>query len=552
VDSDGYAIDKLDLSDNYFSGYLPLYKDVKIIRLNNNKFQGSISTIIGNMRSLEQLYLQSNELTGSLPTEIGLLENLTQFSISHNIIKGSVTDKIYNLQNLDLLHFHSNQLTGRIDSFGYLIDSFITDCGNTETSPSLVTCPDCTECCNIEDRCISKSATWPRRELSTLIPPSLVVIFIAILTGIICFILVFMLAVHTKKPFNIDCSVRMEFQRFSVNRFLLSSFKITWIATAISAFFQLWIIFSFMQAGDKTYEFNEWLYSVTCSGSSLECKDSRQINILGWVTYAGIIAIFLLSDVLDGFAIIKESFTAADPKGMFAGFLLLTITLLSIVASTIYIHATSLTNMAMIKDAVIALFLNAIDEEMYIIVSKISPYWIDQIQADITNSLLAQTMMEISEIVDMPSTSPEYSNPSHDDENGNESGGEHIVLNDALEEEPNSALKQYIQGQILDICSDRDSRLSLLQTEVLALRRELDESKDEVLVLRKELDESKDEVLALREELNESKDDYRMKDVCCKKDPKRCDERTQGDVGKALTETHFQLGKIVFFQWIKI
>lgn len=156
------TLDKLDLSDNYFSGYLPLYNDIKIIRLNNNQFEGSISTIIGNLRSLEQLYLQDNELTGSLPTEIGILENLTQFSISHNTIKGSITDAIYNLHNLDVLHFHSNQLTGSIESFNYLINSFITDCGNTETSRSFVSCPDCTECCNIEERCISKSATWPR------------------------------------------------------------------------------------------------------------------------------------------------------------------------------------------------------------------------------------------------------------------------------------------------------------------------------------------------------------------------------------------------------
>ena len=196
--------------------------------------------------------MQDNELTGSLPTEIGLLKKLTQFSISHNTIKGSITDKIYKYHNLDLLHLHSNQLTRRIESFNYLIDSFITDCGNTETSSSLVSCPDCTECCNIEDRCISDSGILPRREFNTSIPPSLFIILIVLFTGSINCVLMHALSMHTRKPFNIDCSVRMEFQRNYVNRFLFSSFKISWLVTALSTFFQLWLTFSFMQAGDRT------------------------------------------------------------------------------------------------------------------------------------------------------------------------------------------------------------------------------------------------------------------------------------------------------------
>ena len=164
------------------------------------------------MRSIEQLYLQNNELTGSFPTEIGLLFNLSQLSISHNNIKGSITPKLYNLHNLDLLHLHSNQLTGSIDSFNYSIGSFITDCGNTETSPSLVSCPDCTECCNIEDHCISDSRTWPRRKLLDQTPTSLVVIFIAGITEIICFFLVYMLSHQMRKPYAVDCTARINFQ----------------------------------------------------------------------------------------------------------------------------------------------------------------------------------------------------------------------------------------------------------------------------------------------------------------------------------------------------
>jgi len=163
---------------------------------------------------------------------------------------------------------------------------------------------------------------------------------------------------------------------------------------------------------------------------------------------------------------------------------LLSVTMLSIAASTIYINAVSLTNMAMIKDAVIALFLNAIDEEIYMMVSKLCPLWIEQIEADITNSFLANKTVEISEVIEKPLPSPECSDSLHDLSHTDKTGGNSATSNNMLDEEPNSMLKKYIQNKIStlqteifrinDVCREKDSKILALHSELLALREEVD------------------------------------------------------------------------------
>ena len=68
--------------------------------------------------------------------------------------------EIGELTHLQLLNLHSNELKGTSDHFdNHEIKSFITDCGNTATTESVISCDTCTECCNTDEECITESET---------------------------------------------------------------------------------------------------------------------------------------------------------------------------------------------------------------------------------------------------------------------------------------------------------------------------------------------------------------------------------------------------------
>ena len=56
-----------------------LFFYVESLNLNDNKFSGTIPTVIGGLRSLEYLSIQSNGLVGQIPSEIGFLTNLREY-----------------------------------------------------------------------------------------------------------------------------------------------------------------------------------------------------------------------------------------------------------------------------------------------------------------------------------------------------------------------------------------------------------------------------------------------------------------------------------------
>jgi len=82
---------------------------------------GIIPPELGNLNSLQHLYLYNNQLTGSIPSEIGNLTNLTWIVLSDNQLTGSIPAEIGNLTNLQELRLGNNQLTGSIPTqFGNL------------------------------------------------------------------------------------------------------------------------------------------------------------------------------------------------------------------------------------------------------------------------------------------------------------------------------------------------------------------------------------------------------------------------------------------------
>ena len=88
---------------------------------------------------------------------------------------------------------------------------------------------------------------------------------------------------------------------------------------------------------------------MNCPDSRTYCTDQKKTNLLGWVTFVIVIAIFLLSDLLSGLLLFYESSVFFHLRGTIAGMVLLNITILSIVASAIFLYATSISNIAIIQ-----------------------------------------------------------------------------------------------------------------------------------------------------------------------------------------------------------
>jgi Leucine-rich repeat (LRR) protein len=87
---------------------------VKDLSLNNNQLSGSIPPELGNLASLERLYLQCNQLSGSIPPELGNLASLQVVFLYMNQLSGSIPPELGNLASLREVYLHSNKLSGSI------------------------------------------------------------------------------------------------------------------------------------------------------------------------------------------------------------------------------------------------------------------------------------------------------------------------------------------------------------------------------------------------------------------------------------------------------
>jgi Leucine-rich repeat (LRR) protein len=84
------------------------------IELNNNNLSGKIPSSLGNLSSLNNLYIPGNRLTGTIPPELSNLSNLRQLVLYDNRLSGSIPPELGNLSNLQLVFLYNNQLSGTI------------------------------------------------------------------------------------------------------------------------------------------------------------------------------------------------------------------------------------------------------------------------------------------------------------------------------------------------------------------------------------------------------------------------------------------------------
>ncbi|KAE9466481.1 hypothetical protein C3L33_01629, partial [Rhododendron williamsianum] len=109
----------LDLSYNRFEGEIPNslrnLRSLRVLDLSLNQFSGEfLSSVVGEFKNLEHLFIFDNYFSGPLPSSLGRLSYLRELDASSNQLNGSIPVGLGQLSNLQVLDLSSNSLDGNV------------------------------------------------------------------------------------------------------------------------------------------------------------------------------------------------------------------------------------------------------------------------------------------------------------------------------------------------------------------------------------------------------------------------------------------------------
>ncbi|XP_010520939.1 PREDICTED: leucine-rich repeat receptor-like serine/threonine-protein kinase At1g17230 [Tarenaya hassleriana] len=111
----------LDLSGNGFTGpvprQLPTCSKLTVIRLNDNRFQGSVPAEIFLSDRISTLDFGRNSLSGEIPREVSSCTNLEYLGLYDNFLTGDIPVEVLSLPKLKHLFLNTNNLTGSLPGF---------------------------------------------------------------------------------------------------------------------------------------------------------------------------------------------------------------------------------------------------------------------------------------------------------------------------------------------------------------------------------------------------------------------------------------------------
>ncbi|KAL8146616.1 receptor-like protein 7 [Apium graveolens] len=141
-------VDYLSTSDNYLDTVTVTVKGLQIelvkiltifntIDISNNRLEGEIPDMFGQLKWLRLLNLSHNVFTNSIPASLGNLKQLEALDLSVNKLGGTIPMELASLNFLSFLNLSYNQLTGRIPTasqfYTFEEESFMGNkalCGN--------------------------------------------------------------------------------------------------------------------------------------------------------------------------------------------------------------------------------------------------------------------------------------------------------------------------------------------------------------------------------------------------------------------------------------
>jgi len=84
------------------------------VDFSNNKLNGTVPDLVGNLVSLHILNMSHNSFTGNIPPQLGKMSQLESLDLSWNHLSGEIPQELANLTFLETLDLSNNNLEGRI------------------------------------------------------------------------------------------------------------------------------------------------------------------------------------------------------------------------------------------------------------------------------------------------------------------------------------------------------------------------------------------------------------------------------------------------------
>ncbi|XWS10524.1 hypothetical protein CRYUN_Cryun38cG0002500 [Craigia yunnanensis] len=110
-----------------------------VVDFSNNRFNGKIPVILGELGSLIVISLSHNSLTGPIPSSLSNLSKLESLDLLSNNLQGRIPTQLANLDFLQVLNLFWNNLMGLIPRSNHF-DTFTNDSysGNLDLSKFLL------------------------------------------------------------------------------------------------------------------------------------------------------------------------------------------------------------------------------------------------------------------------------------------------------------------------------------------------------------------------------------------------------------------------------
>ena len=372
------------------------------LTLPRNALAGVIPSGLFNLTSLESIDFNDNELRGSIPSELGMLTNLKKLRLSYNLLT-AIPTTFGLLTKLSIVHLHSNRISGD-DSFITVtsdgsdeeVHLFISDCGDPVDSLEPFHCDGCDMCCNSLDECqvpvkqaLDNFGGWVMAFI-------VAAVVIAVLAGA-GVLIAFLVRKNVLSPSNTNarCACGEE----SVYSFVLTNSWTGWLVALGTITIQVAIFALFLNASIFDNELSDWVYSWRCPKNSEDCNDERHVGLYGWAMWGLLVFTSVLEDIANGIKLLSLAASRRSIHCLCGSVVISAMTGLAVYTSATYNRAIAMSSTELIVNAVILLFVNDIDDQIYNAVRVINPKWVDRLGKQ-AEALSAQLIDEDDDEVD--------------------------------------------------------------------------------------------------------------------------------------------------------